>query len=84
MKAAIPGISTLSISADSRVSADSAACDQLALPEGATLGDLVIGLYTLGSDTPVARAETYPLFTYTGTPPDISGLTLAPECFGVA
>ncbi|MDD4441682.1 MAG: autotransporter-associated beta strand repeat-containing protein [Kiritimatiellae bacterium] len=69
---------------DLDVSADSAACDQLALPEGATLGDLVIGLYTLGSDTPVARAETYPLFTYTGTPPDISGLTLAPECFGVA
>jgi len=68
---------------DLDVSADTTDCDQIALPSGTTLGDLVIGLYVLGSDTTAARAVTYPLFTYTGTPPDISGLTLAPECFGV-
>ncbi|HNX33163.1 MAG TPA: autotransporter-associated beta strand repeat-containing protein [Kiritimatiellia bacterium] len=69
---------------DLDVAPDSAACDTLALPEGATLGDLVIGLYNVGTDTPVTRAETYPLFAYTGEPPDVSGLCLAPECFGMA
>ncbi len=68
---------------DLDVAPDGAACDRLALPEGATLGDVVIGLYNVGTDTPVTRAENYPLFTYTGEPPDVSGLSLASECFGM-
>ena len=64
------------------VATDLASCDRLALPDGAVVGDLIIGLYNVGTDKPVTHANTFTLFTYTGTPPDVSGWKLAPECFG--
>lgn len=69
---------------DLEVAAAGASCDQVALPADAAVGRLVIGLYNVGTDTPVTGAATFPIFAYTGdTPPDPSGWTLAPECFGV-
>lgn len=68
---------------DFDVATGSDACDQIALPSGVAVERLVVGLYNLGTDTPVTRMGTFPLFTYSGTPPDVSGWTLAPEMFGI-
>jgi autotransporter-associated beta strand protein len=68
---------------DFDVATDSDACDQIALPSGAAVEQLVVGLYNLGTLAPVTRMGTFPLFAYSGTPPDVSGWTLAPEMFGV-
>jgi autotransporter-associated beta strand protein len=62
----------------------SAACDQLGLPAGANVGALVIALYNAGTRTPVTRADTFPIISYAGTPPDVTGWALASDAFGVA
>ena len=70
---------------DLDVSPDGAACDTLALPADATVGPLVIGLFDAGADMSASRLDTaWPIFSYAGTPPDVSGWQLAPECFGEA
>ncbi len=67
---------------DLEVAPDSGDCDRIQLPAGAGVGPLVIALYNRGGAQTVTRAGTYPIFSYAGTPPDVSGWTLAPECFG--
>ena len=70
---------------DFDVSPDGTACDTFALPADAAVGALVIGLFDVGTDTSASRLNTtWPIFSYTGTPPDVSGWQLAPECFGEA
>jgi autotransporter-associated beta strand protein len=62
----------------------SAACDQLGLPSGANVGALVFALVNVGTRTPVTRADTFPIISYVGAPPDVTGWALASDAFGVA
>lgn len=80
-----PGTASLSGGArlDVEVAPDSAACDRIVLPPGATVGALVLGLYASGTDAFVTRPDDYPVIGYSGTPPDVTGWALAPEAFGV-
>ena len=65
------------------VSPDGTACDTIALPSGATISALVIGIYNVGTSTPATRINTaWPIFSYAGTPPDVSTWSLASDCFG--
>lgn len=79
---------TANLAAGARLELDvdtaSAACDQVGLPAGANVGALVIALYNAGTRTPVTRADTFPIISYAGTPPDVTGWALASDAFGVA
>lgn len=80
-------LSSASLGANARinldVSPDGTTCDTLALPSGVTSSALVIGIYNVGTSTPATRINTaWPIFSYTGTPPDVSTWSLASDCFG--
>ena len=80
-------LSTASFGANARINLDVSAsgttCDTLALPSGATSSSLVIGLYNMGTSTPATTLNTaWPIFSYAGTPPDVSSWQLASDCFG--
>jgi autotransporter-associated beta strand protein len=55
---------------------DGSACDQIGLPVGATVGDLSIAVVQAGTAMPASRAGDYPLFTFAGSAPAVSGWTL--------
>ncbi len=56
--------------------ANGSACDRIALPADATLGDLSIAVVQSGTSVPASRPGDYILFTFPGGAPTVSGWTL--------
>ena len=55
---------------------DASACDRIALPSGATVGDLTVSVVQAGTSVAVSRPGDYVLFTFAGSAPTVSGWTL--------
>ncbi|HON46294.1 MAG TPA: autotransporter-associated beta strand repeat-containing protein [Kiritimatiellia bacterium] len=52
-------------------------CDQLAVTGNLTLGQVAVLLYQRGSLDPALYAGTYPILSYAGIDPDLTGLSVA-------
>jgi fibronectin-binding autotransporter adhesin len=65
------------------LSTTDSSCDQISIPAGSSIGKVNITLFDKGTHNSASANGTYPLFDYTGTPPDISGLELSDANIGV-
>jgi len=80
-------LTTLNLGNSARIeletSPDSSESDQISIASGATVGDIIIALYDKGTRNSATRSDTFAIFDYAGTPPDVSGWSLSDDNYGI-